>query len=148
LTPEGPDGTRSGVRRLELKRVRVCSKCGRGRAELEGGEGERIEVPLDAPRARALSGDRDEVRSLTELVLKQFAETRTTAGEVVLDRGPAGLRALVSISRSGATDLVECTAQEGVELAVRGGLALYATDEAFVPAGDASLPSGSRQTIH
>jgi hypothetical protein len=125
------------VRRLELKRVRVCSRCGRGRAELEGADGERIEVVLDAPRAHELSGQRDEVRSLTAFVIAQAAESQTTFGEVILDRGPAGLRALLSVTRAGDSDVVACTAQEGVELAVRGGLAMYATDEALAREADA-----------
>jgi hypothetical protein len=125
------------VRRLELKRVRVCSRCGRGRAELEGADGERIEVVLDAPRAHELSGQRDEVRSLTAFVIAQAAESQTTFGEVILDRGPAGLRALLSFTRAGESDVVACSAQEGVELAVRAGLAMYATDEALAREADA-----------
>jgi hypothetical protein len=131
------------VRRLELKRVRVCSRCGRGRAELEGADGEHLEVVLDAPRAHDLSGQRDEVRSLTAFVIAQAGESQTTFGEVILDRGPAGLRALLSVTRAGENDVVACTAQEGVELAVRAGLAMYATDEALARDADAS-----RSTLH
>jgi hypothetical protein len=131
------------VRRLELKRVRVCSRCGRGRAQLEGSDGERLEVVLDAPRARDLAGQQDEVRSLASFVLAQAAESRTTFGEVILDDGPVGLRALLSITRDGESDVVACTAQEGVELAVRAGLVVYATDEAL--ARDTEAPGS---TLH
>jgi hypothetical protein len=131
------------VRRLELKRVRVCSRCGRGRAELEGAEGERLEVVLDAPRARDLAGQPDDVCSLASFVIAQATEGRTSFGEVILDDGPVGLRALLSIVRDGESDVVACTAQEGVELAVRARLVLYATDEAL--ARDAEAP---RSTLH
>lgn len=143
MTGSGPGARRSDVRRLELKRVRVCSRCGRGRAELEGTDGGRVEVVLDAPRARDLSGQQDALRTLTAFVLAQAAETRTTLAEVVFDRGPAGLRALLSIARGGESDVVACTAQEGVELAVRAGLTMYATDDAL--ASDVDAP---RSTIH
>lgn len=143
MTGWGPAARRSGVRRLELKRVRVCSRCGRGRAELEGSDGERIEVPLDGPRARALAGEQDEVGSLSAFVLGQAANAGTTFGEIVFDRGPVGLRALLSLTRAGESDVVACTAQEGVELAVRGRLAMYATDDALARETDAP-----RSTVH
>jgi hypothetical protein len=143
LTGTGPGARRSGVRRLELKRVRVCSRCGRGRAELEGTDGERLEVVLDAPRARDLAGQRDDVRSLASFVLAQAAESQTTFGQVILDDGPVGLRALLSVTRAGESDVVACTAQEGVELAVRAGLAVYATEEAL--ARETEAP---RTTLH
>src|SRR5262249_57829404 len=41
LTGSGADARRTGVKRLELKQVRVCAKCGRGRAELASGDGDR-----------------------------------------------------------------------------------------------------------
>jgi hypothetical protein len=136
------------VKRIELKGVRVCSRCGRGRAELESTDGERLEVPLDAPRARELSGERDEVRSLATFVLDQVATSGAEPGEVVLDVGPSGLRALLSLLRNGEAEVIGCTAQEGVELAVRGDLSLYATDQAL--AGDADEPADptSRNTVH
>lgn len=98
---------------------------------------------LDAPRARDLSGQQDEARSLTAFVIARAAESQTTFGEVILDLGPAGLRALLSVTRAGESDVVACTAQEGVELAVRAGLAMYATDEAL--AREVEAP---RSTLH
>jgi hypothetical protein len=50
---------------------------------------------------------------------------------------------LLSVTRAGESDMVACTAQEGVELAVRAGLAMYATDEALARDADAS-----RSTLH
>jgi hypothetical protein len=136
------------VKRLELKRVGVCSRCGRGRAELESTDGDRLEVPLDAPRARELSGSRDEIRPLAAFVLGQVSASGAKAGEVVLDVGPSGLRALLSLLRDGDTEVLACTAQEGIELAVRGPLSIYATEEAL--AGDAaeSATPSSRNTVH
>ena len=136
------------MKRLELKQVRVCSKCGRGRAELESSDGDQLEVPLDAARARELSGRPDELRSLSALVLEQLAACGARPGEVVLDVGPAGLRALLSFARGAESDLVACTAQEGIGLAVRGALALYATDEALsLDAAGAGDP-GPDTTVH
>jgi hypothetical protein len=135
------------VKRLELKHVRVCQKCGRGRAELESADGARLSVPLDPVRARELSpnrtgDDRDEVRWLGEFVLSQLVSAGATPTEVVLDQGEGGLRALLSFRHRDEHDVLACTAQEGIGLAVRGKLALYATDEAF--ARDTPPESGDR----
>ncbi len=137
------------MKRLELKQVRVCAKCGRGRAELESGDGDRLEVRLDAARAHELSGHPgDDLRTLSALVLEQLAASGARPGEVVLDVGPAGLRAMLSFSRGAESDLVACTAQEGVGLAVRGALPLYATDEALaLDNADAGDP-GPDRTVH
>ena len=105
-------------------------------------------MPLDAPRARELSGARDEVRPLAAFVLGQVSASGGEASEVVLDVGPSGLRALLSLLRDGDTEVLACTAQEGIELAVRGTLSIDATDEAL--AGDAEEPAApsSRNTVH
>jgi len=136
------------VKRLQLKRVGVCSRCGRGRAELESTDGDRLEVPLDAPRARELSGSHDEIRSLAAFVLGQLSASGAEAGEVVLDVGPSGLRALLSLLRDGDTEVLACTAQEGVELAVRGTLSIYATDGALAGDAEEPAPPSSRNTVH
>jgi len=44
------------------------------------------------------------------------------------------LRALLSFVRPEGADVVGCTAEEGVALAIRGELRLYATDEALAHA--------------
>jgi hypothetical protein len=143
LTGAGRDGRRTAVRRLELKQVRVCSRCGRGRAQLESADGDRFEVVLDPPRARELSAGQGGVRSLATFLLEQIAERRIVPEEVIFEQGPAGLRALLSVTRDGETDVVSCTAQEGVELAVRGSLAMYASDDVLSP--ESTAP---RNTLH
>ena len=136
VDPGKPRRYASGVKRLELARIRVCSRCGKGGAELRGEDGERLVVPLDAVRARQLAradGDED-VRSLTELVLEQLGAGGVEAREVVLDVAEGRLRALLSFVRPEGADVVGCTAEEGVALAIRGELRLYATDEALAHA--------------
>lgn len=122
---------RAVVKRLELERIRVCQRCGRGGAELRGQDGASLVVPLDAVWTRELTRttDDDEVHSLTELVLEQLEAAGRQPGEVVLDLADGRLRALLSFDRDGDPDVVTCTAEEGVALVVRGGLRLYATDE-------------------
>ena len=138
------------MKRLELVRVRVCGRCGRGGAELRGEDGARLVVPLDAVRARQLAnaGREEDVRSFTDLVLEQLA-AGVEAREVVLDVAEGRLCALFSFVRTGETDVVGCTAEEGVALALRGGLRLYATDEALAHAA-VDRPKAARgpDTVH
>jgi hypothetical protein len=123
------------VKRLELAKIRVCDRCGRGGAELRGEEGEVIVVPLDPVRARQLrTSDTDDVRPLTDLVLAELRANGCEPREVVIDVLAGRLRALLSVVRAAENDVVECTAEEGVALAVRGNLRLYATDEAVAHA--------------
>jgi hypothetical protein len=136
------------VTRLDLKRVRVCSRCGRGRAELAATGGERLEVPLDAPRAHDLAGRTDDVRVLGAVVLDLLAGSGAQPSEVVLDVGPAGLRGLLSVVRDGENDVLACTAQEAVELAVRGKLPLYASAEALAAEDPRPAPAAPRHTVH
>jgi hypothetical protein len=125
------------VKRLQLARVRICQRCGRGRAELESADGASITVPLDPLRAHELERqpDADDVPWLSTVVLALVRSSGGTVREVVLDADPHGLRALVSISRGDDTEVVACTPQEGVSLSVRGAIALYATDDAIAIAG-------------
>jgi hypothetical protein len=136
------------VKRLELASIRLCPRCGRGRAELVAGD-VTLTVALDPARARELAGKGgdDELRSIGDLFLEQLKASRAEPKEVVLDTGPAGLRALLSIARDGDSEVVSCTAQEGVGLAVRGRLLLYATDDALAHA--ATRPTtGGPETLH
>jgi hypothetical protein len=150
------------VERLELKRVRVCERCGRGRAELEGKAGRRLVVPLDPPRARVLerlaapappggrpgADEEESTRTVADFVLAQLEDAGARPMDVVLDHGPAGLHALLSFDHGGASDVIACTAQEGIELAVRAGLALYGSDEAL-GSDDADPPDRTgRPTLH
>ena len=143
LTPGGRAAIDEGVKRLQLARVRVCQRCGRGRAELEAADGTSITVPLDPLRAHELERrDGEDVPWLSAVVLALFRSSGGTVREVVLDAEPHGLRALVSVSRGEETDGVACTPQEGVSLAARGGIPLYATADALATAGGTSDREG------
>ena len=137
------------MKRLELARVRVCSRCGRGAAELRSPDGERLSVPLDPVRACQLAARdaSDGLRSLTEFVLERLESH--SVGEVVLDVADGRLRALLSLVRDDDPEVLACTADEGVALAIRGGIRLYATDEAMAH-GTAEKPAGQSgpDTIH
>ena len=68
---------------------------------------------------------------------------------VVLDVADGRLRALLSFVHADETDVVGCTADEGVALALRGGLRLYATDEALAhAAADRPKAAGGPGTVH
>jgi len=123
---------RAGVKRLELARIRVCNRCRRGVAELRGAGGESLNVPLDAIRARQLSdAPAEELPSIADLLVGEVAGRRLTLGEIVFDVSDGRLRALLSIARGDDHEVVECTAEEGVSLAVRGELKIYVTEDAL-----------------
>lgn len=134
MTTRGPAAIDGAVQRLELVRVRICQRCGRGRAELEGRDGASLVVPLDPARAHELEsrGEAgDDVPWLSAVLLDLVRASGGTVQEVVLDADGHGLRALVSIARGDDVEIVGCTAQEGVGLASRGRLPLYATADAL-----------------
>jgi len=143
---------RAGVKRLELARIRVCNRCRRGVAELRGADGESLNVPLDAIRARQLSGDgrAEDLPSVADLLLAEVAG-RLALGEIVFDVSDGRLRALLSLARGDDHEVVECTAEEGVALAVRGRLKIYVTDDALAhrnaPVAKPE-PEGGPDTIH
>lgn len=142
--------------RLELAGIRVCKRCGRGRAELRGGDGVSLVIGLDPVRAQELAhpGEAGEMRSFTELVLERFADGGVVPSEVVLDVAEGRLRALVSVVRGDEPDVVTCPAEEGLGLAVRGGLKLYATEEALAHGAKGARKqnerggTGGSDTIH
>lgn len=135
------------MKRLELGEVRICRRCGRGRATLVTDDGETIGIPLDPARARLLGEASDTgVAWLSALVLERLAQDGHTMTEVVLDADQGVLRALVSCRRGESAELFACTPQEGVDLANRGGVTLYATDEAIALAAGARARSGD--TLH
>jgi hypothetical protein len=147
---------RLGVKRLELVRIRVCSRCGRGGAELRAAAGEeRLVVPLDPIRARQLSGApiAEDVRSLTDLLVERLA-VGARPSEVVLDVTEGRLCGFLSLLAEGDAEgeVVACTAEEAVALAVRGAVALYATDEALARGTTASPErrggAGGPDTVH
>jgi len=139
-----------GVKRLAVGAIRVCARCGRGTAELRGDDGEKLVVSLDPIRARQLArpADDDEARCLTDLVLERLAATGAEVSEVVLDVLDGRLGGLVSLVGEREPEIVACTAEEAVAFAVRGGVRLYATDEALAH-GLARSPGSSRtDTVH
>jgi hypothetical protein len=111
-----------------------------------------LTVRLDPVRVRQLAGDppADGLPALTDVVLGRLTGDGVRVAEVVLDVLDGRLRGLVSLLRSGETEVVECTAEEGVALAARGGLRLYATDDAFAaPKGEKPVPpDGGPDTLH
>jgi hypothetical protein len=123
------------VRRLALVRIRVCTRCGRGGAELKAEDGAKLVVRLEPARAVELRGGTrdDDMRWLTDVVLEKLQ-----VREVVLDMVDDAMRAFLTIARdgdaSGEPEVVACTPEEGVALALRGGHRLFATDEALAPA--------------
>ena len=141
------------MKRLELARIRVCNRCRRGVAELRGADGESLNVPLDAIRARQLAGDgpSEDLRSVAELVVAELGARGLPLGEVVFDVSDGRLRALLSLARGDDHEVVECTAEEGVSLAVRGRLKIYVTDDALAhrnaPVAKPE-PEGGPDTIH
>jgi hypothetical protein len=137
LTLGGGAGTTGVVQRLELTRIHACERCGRGRAELATGEGDVLVVGLDAAAVQELREGREggEVPWLSSLLLELLGARRDALREVVLDAGPKGLRALLTLSHGDTTDVIACAAQEGIALAVRGALPLYATAEALEAGG-------------
>jgi hypothetical protein len=148
LTRPRRGGIASVVRRVELSAVRICERCGRGRAELTTGDGTMLAVPLDPMCARELAagGDTD-VQSLDALVLAGLEAAGIALREIVLDVQAGVLRALVTYARGSEVDVAECSPQEGVRLAVRRGLRLYASDEALAHAAARPGTRGS-ETLH
>jgi len=127
------------VTRLELSRIRVCRRCGRGGAELRGPDGTVIVIPLDGARARELrdgtgTGTGADVPSWVDVVLGLLGAAGRDPRDVVLDVADDRLRGLVSLGTAGEPEVVGCTPEEGVTLALRAGLKLYATDEAIAHA--------------
>jgi hypothetical protein len=136
------------VKRIELGDIRICRRCGRGRATLLTDDGETISIPLDPSRARVLgtpATDTD-VPWLSTLVLARLTQDGGTLQEIVLDLDEGALRALVSCRRAGELEVVACTPQEGVDLASRAGVPLYVTDEALAHATGATAAPG--ETLH
>ena len=134
------------MRRLALVRIRVCTRCGRGGAELKADDGAKIVVRLEPARAVELRGGlrNDEMRWLTDVMLAQLRASGLGVREVVLDVVDDTLRAFLTLAQEGdapaESEVVACTPEEGVAIAIRGGHRLFATDEALAPARRASEP--------
>ena len=127
------------MRRLTLERIRVCTRCGRGGAELKAEDGAKLVVRLEPARAVELRGASrgDDMRWLTDVTLAQLKASGCVVREVVLDVVDEIMRAFVTLARqddaSGEPEVVACTPEEGVAIAIRGGHRIFATDEALVP---------------
>jgi hypothetical protein len=137
------------VKRLQLTRVRVCDRCGRGRADLVTDDGTTLTIGLDPARAVELAAfpKPADLQPLSALTLAGLEATGATPTDLVLDVAGTALRALLSVARGDDTDVVVCTPQEAVSLAVRGGLKLYATDEALAHEAARATPRSS-ETLH
>lgn len=136
------------MKRLELVRVRTCGRCGRGTAVLRCEGGETLNVPLDPERTAQLTERADGgLRTLSRWTLAHLRATGVVVHEVVLDAEAGRLRALLSLEREGEADVLACTPGEGVALAVLGGLAVYATDDALAQAA-ARAGKTERETLH
>jgi hypothetical protein len=125
------------VQRIRLAGIRICHRCGRGKAEFIDDAGViAMRVAIDPLRSRELSRDEGEedLLSLSDLVLTQLAERGVDTREVVFDVEGDCLRALLSFTHDGEPDVIECTPQEGISLGVRGALKFYATTEALAQA--------------
>jgi hypothetical protein len=148
LTPVPPAATADAVKRLEIAGVRICQRCGRGRADLTAPDGTTITVPIDPARAQELAapGSDDEVPWLSSVLLGLLRGGGLALREIVLDTADHGLRALVSLAREKDTEIIVCTPQEGVGLAVRGKVPLYATAEALAATTETS--DGGGETLH
>jgi len=142
------------VRRLALVRIRVCTRCGRGGAEFKAEDGAKLVVRLEPARAAELRAEsRDEMRWLTDVLLAQLGAGGLAVREVVLDQVDGTLRAFLTLGRDGAgePEVVACTAEEGVAIAIRGALRLFATDEALTAPrgrGEPRDEGGGTGTLH
>jgi hypothetical protein len=137
------------VKRVELGDIRICKRCGRGRANLLTDGGDVFAIPLDPARARVLGAAATDVGLgwLSALIVERLQQDGNALQEIVLDLDGQALRALVSCRRGAELEVLSCTPQEGVEIATRAGIPLYATDEALAHAtGAPAAPSG--ETLH
>lgn len=138
------------VRRLELGTIRICKRCGRGRAELLTDDGESVSVRLGANRARLLADlggqPPDDVPWLGDVLARGAAGAGRRVSDVVLDDGPHGLRGLVTwADDEQAAAVAACEPEEALEAALRTGVPIYATEEALRPGSDGERPG---HTLH
>jgi hypothetical protein len=130
------------MRRVTLGGIRICQRCGRGAAELRTDDGAVLVIPLDPARARELAqgAPAGELRSLSDVTLEHLRATGLAPNEVVIDAVADQLAAFVSLGAVEEPEVVRCTPEEGVVLALGGKLRLYATEEALARA--AARPGG------
>ena len=133
------------MRRIALVRIRVCTRCGRGGAEFKAEDGAKLVVRLEPARAVELRGEKsEEMRWLTDVVLAQLEASGQAVREVVLDHVDGVMRAFLTLAKAGdgagEPEVVACTPEEGVAIALRGGFRLFATDEALATPRGRSEP--------
>lgn len=138
------------MRRLELGAIRICKRCGRGRAELLTDDGESVAVRLGPGRARLLAdlgrAPSEDVPWLGDVLVRAAAGAGRQVSDVVLDDGPHGLRGLVTWADGEQAAIVAaCEPEEALEAALRTGVPIYATDEALRPGSDGERPG---HTLH
>jgi len=114
-----------------------------------------VPVALDPVRARQLRCQgSDAGRTLTDVTLEAIGAGGATVSEVVIEVSEGRLGGLVSLVRDGDPDVVACTAEEAVALAVRGAVKMYATDAALAHASARPAKparhggAGGPETVH
>lgn len=118
--------------RLVLVGLKTCERCHRAIAYLMSEDGEHtLGIALDAIKAREISGNCRGVgqeKFLTDLLLQSLASSPNIPREIVLDFHEEGfLYARVDLT----TEIITCSAQEGIAFAAAAGIPLNATDRIF-----------------
>ena len=116
------------MKRLTLVGLRACEHCHRAIAHLMSEDGEHtLGIALDAIKAREMSRKGQE-KFLTDLLLQSLASSPNIPREIVLDFHEEGfLYARVDLT----TEIITCSAQEGVAFAAATGTPLNATERIF-----------------
>lgn len=120
------------MKKLELVGLKACPHCKRAVAYLMTEDGEHtLGIALDAIKAREISRrcqEPGQEKFLSDLLLQLLASSSYVPREIVLDWDEEGfLFARVDIT----TEIISCSAQEGVALAAAAGIPLYATERIF-----------------
>jgi hypothetical protein len=120
------------MKRLTLVGLRACERCHRAIAYLMSEDGEHtLGIALDAIKAREMSRKGQETgqeKFLTDLLLQSLASSPNIPREIVLDFHEEGfLYARVDLT----TEIITCSAQEGVAFAAATGTPLNATERIF-----------------
>lgn len=120
------------MKRLESVGLKICPHCRRAVAYLMTEDGERtLGIALDAIKAREIARrcqEPGQEKFLADLLLQLLASSSYVLREIVLEWDNEGfLFARVDIT----TEIISCSAQEGVALAAAAGIPLYATERIF-----------------
>lgn len=120
------------MKRLALAGLKTCESCHRAVAYLMSEDGEHtLGIALDAIKAREISSKCQEPgqeKFLTDLLLQLLASSSHVPREIVLDLHEKGfLYTRLDIT----TEILSCSLQDGVGLAVAAGIPIYATEGVF-----------------